>query len=108
MTFAELHTLLSSITGFDKKVVYRAWPTGEAPALPWICYRLNGSDNFGADNKVYYKINRVFVELYSEYKDETSEGLIEALFDSNDIYWEKDETYIEDEKCNLITYTIEV
>lgn len=108
MTLAELNTILKTANGFKDKVVYRAWPVGHAPNLPFICYLMDSSDNFGADNKVYKTINRVRVELYTEYKDETSESAIESVFDSNDIYWEKDETYVDDEDCYLIIYTIEV
>jgi len=108
MTLAELNTALKSITGFDKKVVYRAWPVGQAPALPYICYLVQESDNFGADNIVYKAINRVDIELYSKNKDTTSEGLIEALLASLSIYWEKNETYLDDEMCYEIIYSIEV
>jgi len=108
MTLSELYTALKGLTGFDKKVVYRAWPVGESPGLPFIVYFVEGSDNFGADDLVYKGINRVRIELYSQNKDTTSEGLIEALLDSKYIYWEKDETYIDDERCYEIIYSIEV
>lgn len=108
MTLAELKTALQSINGFSNKVVYRAWPVGNAPALPWIVYMVDSSDNFGADNIVFKKINRINVELYSEYKDESSESLVEDKLDSLGIFWEKEETYIDDERCYQITYTIEV
>lgn len=108
MTLEQLYTALSSLTGFDKKVVYRAWPVGEAPALPFIVYLVEGSDNFGADDIVYKPINRVNIELYSKNKDTTSEGLIENLLTSLCIYWEKEELYLDDEKCYEIIYSIEV
>lgn len=108
MTLAELNTQLKSLTGFSNKVVYRAWPVGQAPPLPFICYLVDESDNFGADDIVYKAINRVNIELYSKNKDTTSEGLIESLLDSLSIYWEKDETYLDDEQCYEIIYSIEV
>lgn len=108
MTLAELNTALKTITGFSTKVVYRAWPVGQAPPLPFITYMVDDSDNFGADDIVYKAINRVNIELYSKNKDTVSEGLIEALLESLSIYWEKDETYIDDEQCYEIIYTIEV
>lgn len=108
MTLAELNTQLKSLTGFSKKVVYRAWPVGQAPALPFICFMVDESDNFGADDIVYKAINRVNIELYSKNKDTVSEGLIESLLGSLSIYWEKNETYIDDEQCYEIIYTIEV
>ena len=108
MTLAELYNALKSITGFSNKVVYRAWPVGKAPPLPFIVFLVEGSDNFGADNIVYKAINRVNVEFYSKNKDTVSEGLIEALFENLSIYWEKDETYLDDEQCYEIIYSIEV
>jgi hypothetical protein len=108
MTLAELYTLLKSITGFDKKVTYRAWPVGKAPKLPFICFLTDSSDNVLADNKVYLKRLDVDVELYTAQKDETSEGLVEALFDSNDIPWAKTEDYIDTENCYMITYSITI
>lgn len=108
MTLTELYTALTSVEGFTNKVVYRAWPVGQSPPLPFIVYLVDGSDNFGADNIVYKAINRVNIELYSNNKDTTSEGLIESLLDSLSIYWEKDETYLDDEQCYEIIYSIEV
>jgi len=108
MTLAELYSALTSIDEFKDKVVYRAWAVGQAPSLPFICYMVDGSDNFGADNIVYKQINRVNVELYSKNKDTTSEELIEALFEELRIYWEKDELYLDDEQCYEIIYNIEV
>lgn len=108
MTLAELYTQLTSITGFSKKVTYRAWPVGKAPALPFIVYLVDGSDNFGADNIVYKAINRVSIELYSKNKDTASESAIETLLGNLSIYWEKDEVYLDDEQCYEIIYNIEV
>lgn len=108
MTLTELYTALTGITGFKNKVVYRAFPEGEAPALPFICYLVEGSDNFGADDIVYKSITKVQIELYSENKDTASESAIESLLASLSIYWEKDEVYIDDERCYEIIYYIEV
>ena len=109
MSLTELYTALNSLTGFDKKVVYHHWPAPEAvPDMPFIAYMVDGSDNFGADNIVYKAINSVRIELYTENKDTTSEGLIEDMLTSHGIYWEKDETYIDDERCYEIIYSIEV
>lgn len=109
MTLSELYTALNALSGFKDKVVYHHWPTPEAiPTMPFIAYAEEGSDNFGADNIVYKKINNVRIELYTENKDTTSESAIEDMLTSNRIYWEKDETYIDDERCYEIIYSIEV
>lgn len=108
MTLAELYNLLSSITGFTSKVTYRAWPEGEAPELPFICYLERGTDNFKADSKVYHKINDVDIELYTNSKEPGTELLVENALDSADISWDKHETYIDDEHCYQITYSITI
>lgn len=108
MTLSELYTLLKSITGFESKVTYRAWPEGKAPQLPFICYLERGTNNFKADGKVYQKITYVDVELYTSKKEPAAEELIEQLFDDNDIPWDKSEIYIDSEHCFEIVYEITI
>ena len=108
MTLTDLYTALTSIEGFSNKVTYRQWPVGESPALPFICYMVEGTDNFGADSIVYKAIHQINIEFYSKTKDTASEGLIEAKLESLSLFWEKDEVYLNDEQCYEIIYTIEV
>lgn len=105
MTLAEINTMLKGINGFAKKVAYRSFPVGQAPALPFICYIDTQTSNFVADNKVYATIQEIDVELYSKKKDITSEALIEAAFANNNIVWEKYDEYIEDEEVYEVVYT---
>lgn len=97
----ELYNLLSTL---GLPVSYRFFKSPPAP--PYIVYLLSYSDNFGADNKVYSKEDNYQVELYSTKKDLASEKKIEDLFDSNDIYYEKTETYIESEGLYQVLYEI--
>ena len=106
MTLSALKTLLES--AMPGKVVYLAWPEKEAPALPYVCYLESDSDNFAADNIVYHARKKVQIELYSKYKDPTSEALIENALTSAGIFYESTDTYLEDEKCHERIYTIEV
>lgn len=76
------------------------------PAPPYIVYLFSYSSNFGADNKVHSQADNYQVELYTKAKDPTLEALIEGLFDANDIYWEKTETYIEGEGLFQVFYEI--
>lgn len=103
MTLEEVQSLLE-VTGLP--VAYRAFPAGEAPPLPFICYLTPGTNNFAADNAVYYVINAVRVELYTEYKDPETEGRVEDALSS--FVWDKDVEYIDSERCYQITYEIEV
>lgn len=103
MTLSDLNTLLET-TGLP--VTYRAWPVDMAPELPYICYLVSYSNNFGADNIVYHKINHIQIELYTKLKDLEAEGKVEQALSS--FYWEKTETYIKTEQCYQILYEIEV
>ena len=108
MTLTEFYSKLKSITGFETKVAYRQFRVGQAPTLPFMVYYVEDSNNFLADNKVYLAKQNVVVELYSENKDVTSEGLIEKMFNDNDIPWRKFEDYIESEHMNMVTYEVTI
>ena len=103
MTQNELYNLLKS-TGLP--VAYHHF--NEPPGLPYIVYLFTFSENLGADNKVYQKIDNYQIELYSEKKDLAREQLIENLFDENDIYYDKSETYIESEEMYQVVYEIQI
>lgn len=103
MTLEELHTIL---TGTGLPVAYNAFPEEEAPALPFICYRVVGSNNFFADGSTYQKINDIDVELYTKTKDQATEALLEQAL--GELCWNKEENYIADEKCFEIIYNLEV
>ena len=103
MKLEQLENLLAT-TGLP--VAYRAWPEEKAPPLPFICYLVAYSNNFGADGGVYYKINHIQIELYTKLNDTDSEDKVENALSS--FYWEKTETYIDTERCYQILYEIEV
>ena len=106
MTLKNLKDALESITGFDKKVAYRAFPVGKAPDLPFICYLATETDNFDADNTVYQVIQNVDVELYTAKKSEATEALVEAKFAELNIVWNKYEEWIDTQEFYQITYSI--
>lgn len=103
MTLAELKTQLDTT---KLPVTYNSWPIGHAPALPFICFRVTGSDNFPADNAVFFPTQDVDVELYTENKAPETEALLEAALAP--FVWEKTEEYISDERMYEIIYTINI
>ena len=60
--------LLEIIGEIDIPSAYDHFAEGEAVDPPFITYLLPGTDNFAADGKVYYKINEVHIELYTDAK----------------------------------------
>lgn len=106
MTLAQLKEILEGV--LPGKVTYRSWPVGDAPQLPYICYFSTGSDNFAADNIVYHSGTPVQIELYEETKSLTQEEALQTALTSAGIYWDREETYIDDERCYMIIYEVSI
>ena len=105
MTIKELAAVLQS-TGIP--FAYDHFAEGESPEPPFICYLLPGSDNFAADGQVYYRINQVRIELYTDSKDLTVESKVEKALDDAGIFYNKSEVWIESEKLYEVLYSFEV
>lgn len=101
MTLEQLNALLKT-AGYP--VAYGYFPTEQQ--LPYILYRVTYSNNFGADNRVYHKIDHIQIELYTKLKDPEAEDRVENALSS--LYWDKTEEYIDSERCYQILYEIEV
>ena len=87
---------------------YDHFAEGESPDPPFICYLLSESDNFSADGKVYLKVSVVHIELYTDEKSPATEQLLEDVLDTQDIFYEKSEIWIESEKLYEVLYTFEL
>lgn len=105
---ADIPTILTGITGYTDKVAYYAFPEDTAPELPFIVYIFPNEDGMGADNVNYLPVTSVQVELYTRLKDTAQEALVEAALTSNNIYYTKDSTYLEDEQAWMTVYSFEV
>ena len=87
---------------------YDHFAEGESPDPPFICYLIPNSDNFSADGKVYYKINEIYIELYTDCKDLSAEQQVEAVLDEHGIFYKKTEVWIESENFYEVLYTFEM
>ena len=56
---------------------------------------------------VYHKQNVYHLELYTDFKGPETENRVEKILDENEIYYEKQETYIESEKLYEGVYIFE-
>ena len=87
---------------------YDHFAEGESPDPPFICYLIPNSDNFSADGRVYYKINEIHIELYTDCKNLSAEQKVEAVLDEHGIFYDKSEVWIEAEKLYEVLYTFEM
>ena len=87
---------------------YDHFAEGESPEPPFICYLIPGSDNFAADGKVYFKMNEVRIEMYTDFKDLDLESRVEGVLDGHEIFYNKSETWIQSEKLYEVMYSFEM
>ena len=87
---------------------YHHFVEGESPDPPFLVFLYPGSDNFAADGKVYFKVNRLNIELYTDLKDVELEETVEAVLDKHGIFYEKSEVWIETENLYEVLYQTEV
>ena len=87
---------------------YDHFAEGESPAPPFICYLIPSSDNFAADGRVYFKLNEVRIEMYTDFKDPSLESRVEDVLDRHEIFYNKSETWIQSEKLYEVMYSFEM
>ena len=76
---------------------------------PFVAYRRYSQSNFGADNKVYEKVDNYYIELYTEFKDVELEERLEDLLTQADIFFNvESEDYIDTEKMYQVVYAVNV
>lgn len=103
MTLSEVEQILEK-TGLP--VAYLSFPEGKAPQLPYICYINPENNNFAADGTVYFSAKKVTVELYLKHRDILIEEKVKQAISS--FFYEENAEYLDDEKCWMITYEMEV
>ena len=103
-----MDSVLAILDSLGIPYAYDHFAEGESPDPPFICYLIPGSDNFSADGKAYHKINKIHIELYTDYKDLSVENMLEDAFDAASIFYAKSEVWIESEKLYEVLYSFEM
>lgn len=105
MTLTEIYNMVVQV---GVPVAYYQFSDDTAKPPPFICYYYPNDDDFSADNINYVRINQLVIELYTDNKDFALESKLETVLIQHDMYFDKTEVYIDDEKMYMITYTMEV
>ena len=100
--------IISILNEIGLPYAYDHFSEGESPNPPFICYLLPGSDNFAADGRVYYKINDVHIELYTDYINTELELQVEEVLDRYNIFYNKSEVWIDSEKLYEVLFQFEM
>lgn len=76
-------------------------------APPFMVYLVPDSDNFNADNKVYYSTKNVQLELYTRENTLVEEEKLESYFDNCGIIWNKSsQSWHDEEKVMMTVYSL--
>lgn len=105
MTHQEVIVLL---TEMDIPFAYDHFVEGESPEPPFLVFLYPGSNHFAADGRVYFKVNRLNIELYTDKKNVELEETVEAVLDRHGIFYGKSEVWIESENLYEVLYQMEV
>ncbi|WP_191556448.1 hypothetical protein [Metabacillus idriensis] len=106
MTIIELKAILES-TGLPVAYShFTAFENSPVPEPPYICYMVNASPHFMADNKVFKKIEDVSIELYTNKKDLAIEAILEEVLDQHSIPYIPDEVFIPSEQLFQKIYDV--
>lgn len=103
-----LSNLINPRTGLVVPVARNDFSDWEnPPSPPFIAYLENSSNNFGADNQVYFTSTNFAIEVYGEQKEGLLEEALRERLNEHGIYWEyRGDTKIERENLHLSIYTI--
>lgn len=102
----DLQELYDKLTAIPIPFAYNDFPKGQVPAMPYGIYSTKYANPFYADGRVYFVFGHLQVELHTKRKRPDLEIKIEQALDG--FTWTKEEEYLSDEKCYLITYELEV
>lgn len=100
--------LLSIISEIALPSTYDHFAEGEAPQLPYLLYLIPANNNFAADNRAYFKVNEVHIELYTDRKNLSAEQQVEAVLDRHSVFYDKSEVWIESEKLYEVLFIFDL
>ena len=103
MKLEELHQQLDAL-GYP--VAYSHFNSTQK--TPFICYLVDGDENFSADNTIYFEILNVDIELYVKKKDPVAENKIKKLLNDNELPYAYYEAFIKDEGVFQCVFSIQL
>lgn len=101
MTPQEVNTLIASV-GIPYAYHQFADDTGQEP--PFICFFYGNSNGIAADDTNYVRVERLYIELYTDEKDFALEKTVEDLLNENGIVFEKEQAYLDSEHMHETIY----
>lgn len=112
MTYADIVAIAKATNESGERlfsdVAYDHFAEGTNPKPPFLLFHILRSNNFGADNVVYKKIVELNFEIYTEIKNPEIEKEFEDVLDNAELFYNKNEEWLSEEKLFVTTYSMEV
>lgn len=105
MTHEEVMEMMDKM---ELPYAYDHFVEGEALEPPFAVFLYPNSSNFAADGKVYFKVSKLNIEIYTSVKDTQLELKVETVLDGYGIFYDKSEVWIEEENLYEVLYEMEV
>lgn len=103
MTLLEVAQMVASIG-----LPYRYSHFSETPNPPYVVFYYPSETDPHADNSNYINKRQLFIELFTNTKDMTSEASVENALRQHGLSWYKQTDFLNDEKLYQTTYEMEV
>ncbi|WP_044294494.1 phage protein [Robinsoniella peoriensis] len=100
--------VMAMVEEINLPFAYDHFAEGQSPEPPFCVFLYPGARNFSADGLPYFKINRLHVEIYTDFKSAELEEQVEAVLERHDIFYGKSEVWVESERLYEVLYEMEV
>lgn len=105
MTPQQVNIMLETI---GVPVAYYQFKEGTGQQPPFMCFFYGDNNDVIADNSNYVKVERLFVELYTDEKDFALEKTVETTLNNYGIVFDKSEEYIDAERMHVTVYQSDI
>ena len=103
MTLLEVAQMVASIG-----LPYRYSHFSETPQPPYVVFYYPSETDPHADNSNYINKRQLFIELFTNTKDEATEVSVESVLRQHGLSWYKQTDFLNDEKLFQTVYETEV
>lgn len=101
MTRKDVATMVSAV---GIPYAYYQFDSQTAKEPPFICFFYGSNEDLIADNTNYQKIERLYIELYTDTKDINLEQTVEGILNNWGLVYTKDEEHIQSERLYEVVY----
>ena len=105
MTPQQVNIMLETI---GVPVAYYQFKEGTGQQPPFVCFFYGNNNDVIADNSNYLRVDRLYVELYTDEKDFALEKTVETTLNNYGIVFDKSEDNIDAERMHVTVYQSDI